>query len=395
MGFIRSVIVVVALLLGVATPATASDIAFWDRPQHGGNSFNQTPPNAAYFKALRATGATWVRLTFSKWKGAGRDFLIGDADRYAGIPPSDLATLMRVLDAADVAGIKVVLVPLSLPGNRWNQHNGWEQDDRMWNDRAYWEQSASFWRDLAAAVKDHPALAGYNLLNEPTPEKGMGVDQHAKPETLRAWYSKYKGTTHDLPGFYEFVIKAIRQVDGATPIMVDSGWYADAWNLTYWDGTLADDKILYAFHMYEPYEATSAPNIKRTPQYRYPGYESWLGAERVTWNRETVKRFLEVPFDWAKAHGLPATRVVAGEYGCVRQWTDCAAYLNDVLDIMNGYGAHWAFYSFREDVWEAMDYEIPPDFPDGQFYDLKEKGQLDRVPRAPHPLMDVIEAHMK
>ena len=90
----------IAVLLTFSAPVRAADITFWDTPQYGGNSFNGTPPDAAYFRALRATGATWVRLTFSKWKGAGRDFLIGDADHYTGIPPSDMATLVKVLDAA-------------------------------------------------------------------------------------------------------------------------------------------------------------------------------------------------------------------------------------------------------------------------------------------------------
>jgi len=52
-------------------------IAFWDMPRKGGNSFNTSAPDEAYFKALAATGATWVRLTFSKCKGEDRDFLLG------------------------------------------------------------------------------------------------------------------------------------------------------------------------------------------------------------------------------------------------------------------------------------------------------------------------------
>ncbi len=162
----------------LASPALAgTPITFWDMPRHGGNSFNQNPPGLAYFQALRATGATWVRLTPSKWKGAGRDFLIGDADHYTGIPPSDLATLEQVLDAARDAGLKVVIAPLSLPGDRWSQQNGNVQDDRLWNDRAYWDQSAAFWSDLATALKGRPEIAGYNILNEPTPEKGMDLDE--------------------------------------------------------------------------------------------------------------------------------------------------------------------------------------------------------------------------
>lgn len=371
------------LLALFATLAQAADIAFWDTPRHGGNSFNGQPPDEAYFRALRATGATWARLTPAKWKGEGRDFLIGNADDYRGIPASDLAQLRAAMDVAQAAGIKVVLVPLSLPGNRWVQHNGDKPDDRLWRDRRYWDQSAAFWRDLAAAVKDHPALAGYNLLNEPTPEKGMGLDEQAAPEARRRWYAKHRGTTHDLPAFYEHVIQAIRQVDADTPLMLDGGWYAHAWSFSYWT-PLKDAKLLYAFHMYEPYDITSAPQIKRKPQRRYPN---------PAFDKAAMQQFLGVPFEWAKANGVPVSRLVAGEFGCVRVWVDCAAYLADVLDTLNDHGAHWAFYSFREDVWEGMDYEIPPAFPAGRVYHLREQGKGTAVP-LDGPLMDVIRSRM-
>ena len=139
--------------LALAVPAKAgTTISFWNEPRHGANSFNEEPPNQAYFDALAATGATWVRLTFSKWHGQGRDFLLGDAGDYQGLPPADLALLMEVLDRADHAGLKVVVTPLSLPGARWIQQNGDVADERLWTDFAYWDQSVRFWTDLATAV---------------------------------------------------------------------------------------------------------------------------------------------------------------------------------------------------------------------------------------------------
>lgn len=92
---------VLCLALAGALPTGASSadlMTFWDAPQKGGNSFNAVEPDETYFKALAATGATWVRLTFSKWRGEGRDFLIGDADHYNGLPPEDLAKLIDSLD---------------------------------------------------------------------------------------------------------------------------------------------------------------------------------------------------------------------------------------------------------------------------------------------------------
>lgn len=340
-------------------------IAFWDTPQHGANSFNVAPPDGGYFKTLRATGATWVRLAFSKWKGKDRDFLMKNADHYSGLSKPDLAILVQVLNAAREAGIKVVIVPLSLPGDRWNQQNGGKDDDRLWSDKAYWKQAADFWRDLTAALKGNPAVVGYNILNEPSVEKKLGLDALADAKTLSAWYHKYQDTAHDLPGFYNYVTAAIREVDSNVPILVDSGWYADPQGFSYWPSKLADGKTLYSFHMYHPYEATGVPNLKRNPPYRYPGVRTWYGPREVVWNKAMVDTDMSGAFQWAAAHGVPANRVVAGELGCMRQWIDCGAYLTDVLDLLDARNSHWAFYSFREDAWEGMDYELSPEIEAG------------------------------
>src|SRR5919108_402032 len=113
------------ITLCLAWQAQAADLmSFWDTPQHGGNSFNRLPPDQDYFDALAGYGATWVRLSYDKWKAEKRDFLLGDADRYDGLAPRDLALLKETLDRAGKAGLKVVVAPLSLPGMRWAQNNG-------------------------------------------------------------------------------------------------------------------------------------------------------------------------------------------------------------------------------------------------------------------------------
>lgn len=348
-----------ALLLGIfSVPVRAADnIVFWNSPQYGGNSFNRLPPDQAYFAALHGYGASWVRLSYDKWQPAQRDFLIGNADHYQGLVPQDLATLKTTLDRAQAAGLKVVITPLSLPGMRWSQNNGGKFDDRLWQDKAYWQQSAAFWRDLAKVLKDHPAVAAYNLINEPAPEKMGGLVEHASLPDMQHWYQQQKGSARDLPAFYQMLIKAIRDVDPLTPIMVDGGWYGAADGFSYWPQALADQRVLYSFHMYEPYAATSGPNLKRTKPYQYPGIVPF-GQGKEMWNAQRVAAYLQQPFDWAKKHQVPANRMVAGEFGCIRVLSGCRQYLEDVLSVLDKKQAHWAFYSFREDSWDAMDYEL-------------------------------------
>ena len=372
-----------------ARASPAQRLSFWDVPRAGGNSFNRLPPSLAYFKALKAYGAEWVRLSYDKWQPAQRDFLLGNADRYDHLAPEDLATLRATLDRAHAAGLKVVVAPLSLPGMRWSQNNDGVFDDRLWQDRTYWDQSAAFWRDLATVLKDHPAIAAYNLINEPAPEKQGSLAEHADPDTMRAWYANQRGTARDLPAFYTHVIDAIREVDRDTPVMVDAGWFAAADAFAYWPYPLDDRRVLYSVHMYEPYAATSAPNLKRQPPYDYPGLVPF-GGSLGRWDATRVAAYLRQAFDWSAMHSVPTNRMVVGELGCVRQMPWCAQYLEDVLGTIDRLESHWAFYSFREDTWDAMDYELGRTKVPPAYWQAIDQGLPDPITRRATPEFEPI-----
>ena len=384
------------LLLGVLSGAAgaADMIAFWDKPERGGNSFNRLPPDQAYFDALQDYGASWVRLSYDKWQPAERDYLIGNADQYQGLVAKDLQQLKTTLDRAHAAGLKVVITPLSLPGMRWAQNNGDHFDDRLWQDKRFWTQSAAFWRDLAAVLKEHPAVAAYNLINEPAPEKQAGLAEHADAAKMRDWYEKQVGSARDLPGFYQTLISAIREVDPLTPIMVDAGWYGAADAFSYWPAPLADSRVLYSFHMYEPYAATSAPNLQRARPYTYPGLVPFA-AGMQKWDPNRVRSYLQLPLDWAAQHAIPANRMVAGEFGCMRKLPGCQQYLEDVLSALEAARVHWAFYSFREDSWDGMDYELGSANVPWAYWKAAEDGQPDPVKRSATAEFEPISKRLK
>lgn len=378
----------------LAMPVFAADlIDFWNTPRHGGNSFNRLPPDQAYFDALRGYGATWVRLSYDKWQPAQRDFLLGNADHYQGVPAADLQQLRGTLDRAHQAGLKVVIAPLSLPGMRWSQNNDGNFDDRLWQDKAYWFQAAAFWRDLAAELKDHPAIAAYNLINEPAPEKQGGLAEHAPTQRMQQWYTGEKGGARDLPGLYRQVIAAIREVDGHTPIMLDAGWFAAADAFSYWPAPMSDDRVLYSVHMYEPYAATSAPNMARERPIAYPGPAPFAGRQQV-WGDQRVEQYLQQPLAWADAVKLPRSRLVVGEFGCMRRLPGCRQYLEDVLVVLERNRLHWAFYSFREDSWDGMDYELGSAKVPWRYWQAIEQGIPDPLPRRATPEFEPIRKRL-
>lgn len=386
-----------SLALALSASAQAADLAaFWKKQQRGGNSFNRLPPDAQYYQALRGYGASWVRLSYDKWKPEQRDFLMGNADHYEKLAASDLATLKASIASAHAADLKVVIAPLSLPLSRWSQNNKDKFDDRIWQDKAHWQAAGQFWKDVATALKDTPGIAAYNLINEPAPEKQAGLAEHASAQAMQAWYAKARGSARDLPAFYNYLIAQIRSVDPHTPIMVDAGWYGAADAFSYWPKALEGQHLLYSFHMYEPYQATSGPNLTRKPPYRYPGEVPFAGQTQTqTWNKQRVYQYLDAVQHWAQSLSLPPEQIVMGEFGCVRMLDSCSQYLDDVLSYAEEKHYHWAFYSFREDAWDAMDYELGKAKSDWRYWDAMEKGLPDPVKRSATPEFEPIRKRLQ
>jgi hypothetical protein len=209
---------------------------------------------------------------------------------------------------------------------------------------------------------------------------------------MRQWYAGVRGTTRDLPLLYEKLIAAVRQSDPRTPIMLDAGFYAAADGFNYWPAALADDRLLYAYHMYEPWSATSAPNLKREKPYRYPG-ESPFGNGHSRWDARRVADYLQQPVAWAKRHGVPINRLVAAEFGCARRWPDCPRYLEDVLAALDVDRVHWAFYSFRES-WDGMDYELGDRPLPAAYWQAQEQGKPFELKRGPNPVFAPIQRRL-
>lgn len=384
----RLILFLISLLVLLPALAAEQKISYWDTPRKGANCFN-AGPSEEWFAAAQQLGLEWVRLTFGKWQSKERDFLFGNLDDYQGLVVEDLHYLKKVLAWAEKYHIKLVITPLSLPGNRWIQKNNNKLDLRLWNEKLYWQQAASFWRDLARELNDHPAIYAYNLINEPIPEMQSGVAEHGDPKRFLSWYEQYRHSARDLPAFYRLLIKAIREVDQNTPIMLDAGWYAQPNAFTYWT-KIPDDKLLYAFHLYEPYEFTNNKNFKEAKGYQYPGKIPFAG-ELLAWDKQQINNYLAPFFNWAQQQKIPTSRLVAGEFGCYRRNSGCREYLADAISVFNEYKIHWAFYSFREDEWDGYDYEVGTEALSWKYWQAVEAGKNPPVPRTSNTLFDVLK----
>ena len=267
-----------------------------------------------------------------------------------------MAVLVRSLDDAQAAGVKVVLAPVSLPGARWKQLNGDVDDARLWRDAAFQAQAEAFWRQLAGRLRGHPAVAAYNPLNEPHPERAFGFEEPGE-EGFGAWRAKAKGTPADLDAFNRRMVAAIRSADPDTPILLDGWFYASPAGLSLLEPIEAKG-ILYAFHFYDPWEySTFRVNQGR---WSYPERLPGPGGTAVRGGADAMReRVAPVVALGARDTAVPTSRIVAAEFGVDRRVGGAQPYLEDLVRVLNEHGWHWAFYSFRSDGdWTGLDYEL-------------------------------------
>lgn len=359
-------------LIFLSVLARGEKISYWNETRKGTNFFNSVEKPERW-EAAKKFGVSFVRLAPNKWLNGRPEKELGNF--LLDLNESDLKLLKQNLDEAEKNRLKVVLTLLSVPEGRWKQHNHGVEDRGIFEDFKKQDTAISFWKELAQKLKGHPALVGYNLRNEPSPELVNPKLEDWYTGDYSAWYAKVKGTPADLNLFYAKVVKAIREVDTETPIVLDSGFYATAWGFKVL--TPVDDKnVLYSFHMYEPYAYNSQFNKGK---YHYPGMIPTGEGDKapvVNWNKAQMEKYLVPIEEWQKKYGIASNRILVGEVGVYRTNPEAEKYLKDILEVLNGKKWHWAFYSFREDTWAGMDYELGTGKPGWKYWEAIEKGKM-------------------
>jgi hypothetical protein len=378
-------------VLAVESESTQK-IDFWDQQRKGANFFNKVP-TLERFEAGSELGLDFIRLAPDKWDTGDRDFLIGNADKYEAISERDFGRLRKTLDDANKSGLKVVLTMLSLPGARWSQNNNDKDDPRLWSNEHYQKQAEIFWKDLAEQLRDHPAVVAYDPLNEPHPARALIDLDDVGSAAFSKWIAESKGTVADLNRFNRRIVTAIRQVDATTPIMLETYSYSSPEGFRFLE-PIDDDRILYSFHVYEPWNYTTQRVNKG--RFAYPDRMpvGWSG-EVEKWTLANLHQIVDPVITWCKIHNIPANRIAVSEFGCNREVAGAQQYLADLIGIFNQQKWHWAFYSYREDTWTGMDYELGTGKLGWEYWKAVEAGKEPEKPRHENPLFNVIRREFK
>jgi len=130
-------------------------------------------------------------------------------------------------------GIYVIIDMHAAPGGQTGQNIDDSANDQpeLFMDKKYQTRLLDLWVKLAERYKDEPAVAGYDLLNEPLPQRTGAA-------------TKYKNRLEPL---YKEITQAIRRVDGKHMIIVEGADWANDWSA--FSGPF-DQNMVYQFHYY-------------------------------------------------------------------------------------------------------------------------------------------------
>ena len=72
-----------------------------------------------------------------------------------------------------------------------------------------------------------------------------------------------------------------------------------------------------------------------------------------------------------------------------------ADYLGDLIKIFNQHNWHWAFFTFRQDTWDGMDYEIGIKLPGAAYWQAIERGETPQPKREDNAVWNVLKRELK
>ncbi len=286
-------------------------------------------PNTFREEDLRVLGRDWnanlIRWQMTtRWGAEYRYPLDYDLEQYNAWLDGELDELEQGLGACRRHGILAVIDLHSPPGGRMPN-----RDLVLIHERKYLDAFVACWKMIARRFKDHPAVWGYDLVNEPVQNRPPGKDgvDYLEAQVLAA--------------------RAIRAVDPDTPIIIEVDHWCSAEGFKYIE-PVDIPRVIYQVHMYWPHQFTHQGVHGSPVGLEYPGT---IGGMQV--DKEALRRHLAPVREFQLAYNV---HIYAGEFSAIRWAPGRSAfnYLRDCIDIFEEYGWDWSYHAFREwDGWSV------------------------------------------
>lgn len=148
----------------------------------------------------------------------------------------------ELISWAKANGLYVILDLHAAPGGQGNDLNISDRDPSapsLWDEAANRDKTVALWRKLAQRYRDEPAVAGYDLINEPNWGFADAQDTHGCKETGNAPLRELLVRT----------TRAIREVDPHHIVIVEGNCWGNNYRGVL-DAGLWDGNLVLSFHKY-------------------------------------------------------------------------------------------------------------------------------------------------
>lgn len=266
--------------------------------------FRETFIQKKDFNIFRRMGYTCVRIPFHH--------RILD-ERGTDGEKRSIKFLDRAVEWCGDNGLYAILDMHGAPGC---QNADWHSDSNgkaaFWEQQRYRDRAVSLWKRLAKRYKSSPAVAGYDILNEPVTDK-----------------------VHLIRAYYRDTIKAIRSTGDTHLIFLEGNRWAQ--EMEPLDG-LQDKNMVYSIHFYLPLDHT----FNFRPGQCYPGM---INGER--WDKGKIAACLRQYVRLQQEKKVP---IFVGEFGINLRCYHCGhelRLLKDIISLFNTYQWHWTYWTHK------------------------------------------------
>ena len=325
----------------------------WARGFAGVNMLSE-PASGLDFRAAVSCGVRVIRV------GAvgGAEDLMYLVDPHSDSEAQDKAHLLQVLprlrrSLAEIGrhGLKAIVTIVDMPECPFFSM---PDEERM----LFWEReelrlrATKLWGLIAQNLVDlRHIIMGYDLINEPF-----------TPEDREISFVDETPLSHvdTLNSFYQDTVDEIRLHDKDTAIIINPSRYAmpTAMNTL---KPLSDPHVKYGVHCYYPPPLT----LRRNTSFQYPGTVSVFSncdyPETVHVDHDSLRKiFIDNVVSWQKQYNVPSHQILVAEFGICREVPGAQEYMKDCVEIFSQFGWSWLLFSFRDEEWDALDYELGP-----------------------------------
>jgi endoglycosylceramidase len=200
---------------------------------------------------------------------------------------------------------------------------------------------AGAWAAVVARFKDHPAVLGYDILNEPSPGSVYSANDISltRPDGAAAEFDSTLFTE-----FYERMIMAIREVDSEGWIFYEPRVAAPAngqpsFILPLEDPRDGDSRIAYAPHLY-------------SVQFEF--------------NRVYTPESDDTLQDWETSRNIETEAqkapLLLGEWGFDPEWPGADLFMRELLDMGDRMMLGWTYWSYDPGGWGIWERDEQGDF---------------------------------